>query len=132
MIHRPQPWTLPELDAYVESVMRALADNRDIVADARGEPRYEVTVAGRLPSGNLRIDIEADGSAIGMPTNTPLVVISSPDTSLLSWFMGDVLIASTPKGWEPKYVADAALNMDNLLSAHRRFVGRSGRSGRGV
>lgn len=131
MIDRPAPWDLPRLDAYLESTLTRMGENRDVMTDARGEPYYAVLAAGRLQDGTLRIDFEADCSGIGMPTNAPFTVTASPHTDRLAWYLGDQLIATTAMHQEPEQAADAALNMDTLLKAHRKWVIRSQSEGRG-
>lgn len=124
MIDRPKPWDLPALDAYVGATLTRMGENRDVKTDARGEPLYQVTAAGTLPSGKLRLDFEADLSGIGMPTNAPLTVVMDPQAGPLAWFLGGVLIAPTPRDATPAQAGDA-LGMDPLLDAHQKWVGRN-------
>lgn len=131
MIDRPAPWDLPRLDAYLEAVVTRMGANRDVMTDASGEPYYVVLAAGRLQDGTLRIDFEADCSGIGMPTNVPFTVTVPPNARRLAWYLGDQLIATTPLQQAPEQAADEALNMDTLLEAHRKWVLRGPREGRG-
>jgi hypothetical protein len=126
MVDTPQRWDLPELDNYVEDTLRRMANNRDVRSNQAGEPIYRVKAAGGRADGTLRIDLLADLSGIGMPTDAPLTVIAGLG-SRLAWFLGDVLIASTPDSHTPEQAGNA-LGMDQLLAAHRRWAGRSGES----
>lgn len=74
MIDRPTPWDLPQFDAYGEGVLQRMADNRDVMGDEHGEPYYTVYAAGIERNGNLRLDLEADCSGLGMPDNTPITM----------------------------------------------------------
>jgi hypothetical protein len=127
-------YTEDDLDAfagYVAAVLQAMADNRDVMADAYGMPVFAVR-GERLTGTRMQIDLVVDMSAIGMPTNTPISAIKSrelPDQVI--WNLDDrVLIRATPEDWTPKEVADAALEMNTLLAAHQRWVGRSFDRGR--
>ena len=60
-------------------------------------------------------------SAIGMMTDSPLIIASYEGDSFLTWNLGPVPMAYTPKGKTAKETADL-LNMDTLLDAFRRFV----------
>lgn len=59
-----------------------------------------------------------------MPTNAPLTVVMDPRSGPLAWFLGDVLIATTPRDATSKQAGDR-LGMDALLIAHRTWVGRN-------
>lgn len=130
MIATPEPWDLPKLDAYLEAAMRRMGDNRDVMTDEHGEPYYAVLAAGSLADGRLRMDAEADCSAIGMPTNTPITVLMDAKAGDLAWFLGDVLIATTPRHDSPEEAGDR-LGMDQLLAAHRKWVIRNAGEQRG-
>ena len=131
MIDRPAPWDLPRLDAYLETTLTRMGENRDVMTDDCGEPCYVVLAAGRLQDGTLRIDFEADCSGIGMPTNAPFTVLAAPDAERLAWYLGEQLIATTPMHQAPEQTADGSLNMDRLLEAHRKWVLRGQSEGRG-
>jgi len=47
-----------------------------------------------------------------------------PRSGPLAWFLGDVLIAATPRDATPKQAGDR-LGMDALLIAHLAWVGRN-------
>lgn len=123
MIDRPTPWDLPRLDAYIEAVLQRMANNRDVASDEEGKPYYTVYAAGVERSGKLRIDLEADCSAIGMPTNTSVTVMMDPQSGPISWSLEKTLIATTDRAMEPEEAGDK-LNMDALLVAFRRWMGR--------
>jgi len=123
MIDRPQPWDLIRLDAYVEAVLQRMADNRHVMADGQGEPCFEVIAGGIERGGRLRLELEADCSAIGMPVDTPITVRMEPDAGPLAWSLGNTLIATTGRHLTPEEVGDA-LSMDALLNAHRKWVTR--------
>ena len=129
MIDRPQPWDLPRLDAYVEAVLKRMADNRDVMSDERGEPYYAVYAAGIERSGRLRLDLEADLSGIGLPTNTPLTVTMDPESGPVSWLLGDTRIAALDRALPPEEAGDT-LGMDTLLDAFRKWIGRQGGTSR--
>jgi hypothetical protein len=122
MIGLPQ-WTLPELDRYVEIALGQMGRNRDVRTDAEGHPLYDVLAAGRTADGKLRIDLKADLSGIGLPTNAPITVMAE-GAGPVAWFLGDVLIATTPGEWMPEEAGEA-LTMDKLHAAHRRWAGRA-------
>ncbi|WP_152054197.1 hypothetical protein [Tautonia marina] len=127
MIDRPQPWDLPRLDEYVEAVLQRMADNRDVMSDQHGEPYYTVYAAGVERDGKLRLDLEADCSAIGMPTNTPITVKMDPKEGPVAWLLEDTLIATTGREMTPEEAGDK-LGMDQLLAAFGKWMGRgSGR-----
>ncbi len=108
----------------MEATLTRMGENRDVRTDAYGEPLYELTAAGTLVGGKLRIDLEADLSGIGMPTNAPLTVVMDPRSGPLAWFLGDVLIVTTPRDETPERAGDR-LGMDPPLIAHRTWVGRN-------
>ena len=101
-----------------------MADNRDVMSDEHGEPYYTVYAAGTRRDGKLRIDLEADCSAIGMPTNTPITVLMDPEVGPVIWLLDETLIATTERGSSPEEAGDR-LGMDRLLNAHWKWLGRS-------
>lgn len=121
------PWTLPQLDTYVRIALSRMAENRDVRTDAAGQPIFKIRQAGGMAGGKLRIDLEADLSGIGMPTNAPLTVIAEPNGPV-SWFLGKTLIAALPGDWMPEEAGDA-LDMNKLLAAHRSWTSRAARGG---
>jgi hypothetical protein len=121
------PWTLPLLETYVEIALSKMGESRDVMTDAAGQPDFTIRKAGRTAEGRCRIDLVADLSGIGMPTNAPLSIIAEPNGPV-SWFLGDMLIAALPGDWMPEEAGEA-LDMDKLLAAHRDWVGRSARGG---
>jgi hypothetical protein len=123
MIDHTPAWTLPQLEAYLEATLRRMGINRDVRADQQGEPVFDVVRTGRKADGSLRIDLTVDLSGIGMPVKAPLAVIDGQGGQL-TWFLGDILIASTPKSDGPEQSGDA-LGMDQLLAAHRAWVRRN-------
>ena len=129
MIDRPRPWDLPRLDAYVGAVLQRMADNRDVMSDEHGEPYYTVYAAGTGRNGTLRIDLEADCSAIGMPMNTPITVRMDPEVGPINWLLDETPIAATDRGSSTNEAGDQ-LGMDRLLNAHRKWLGRSAGRGR--
>lgn len=129
MIDRPEPWSLEKLDAYVEAVLRRMADNRDVMSDARGEPYYVTLAAGVERNGKLRLDLVADLSGIGMPMNTPITVKVDPESGPVSWLIEETLIGATERTMRPDE-AGCRLGMDALLNAHRSWVGKQGGRGR--
>ena len=129
MIDRPNSWDLPRLDDYVEAVLQRMADNRDVMRDASGAARYTVQAAGTRADGKLRIDLVADGSGIGLPSNTPMTATVDPEHGPIAWFLGDALIATTARDLTPEGAGDA-LGMERLLDAFRRWMGRGEGRGR--
>jgi len=121
MIDRPQPWDLIRLDAYVAAVLQRMADNRDVMSDQHGEPYFTVYAAGVERDGKLRLDLVADCSAIGMPTNTPITVRMDPEAGPIAWLLEDTLIATTGRHESPEEAGDT-LSMDALLVAFRKWV----------
>ena len=122
---------LNALGTYVLAVLDRMAENRDIMSDPDGMPvltRFDV----QRTDTRLRVNLEVDASAIGMPINTPIVAIQSKEhPDHIAWMLDDrILIATTPVDWSPERVADEALEMNNLLAAHAKWFGRSSR-GRG-
>jgi hypothetical protein len=73
------PWTPSQLDTYVRIALSQMADNRDVMTDAAGQPIFRIFGCDERSDGSLRIDLEADFSGIGMPTNAPLRVIAEPN-----------------------------------------------------
>lgn len=127
-------YTEADLDAFASDVLAVLdrmAENRDVM-EAGGLPALSRFDVDRTAT-RLRVALEVDASAIGMPTDTPITAIKTkeqPDRT--AWLLDDsVVIATTPADWTPKQVADEALEMNHLLDAHRKWVGRSSGRGRG-
>ena len=117
---------LNALATHVLAVLDRMAENRDIMSDQGGLPvltRFDV----RRTDTRLRVAMEVDASAIGMPINTPITAIQSKEhPDHIAWMLdGRVLIATTPVDWSPERVADEALEMNNLLDAHAKWFGRS-------
>jgi hypothetical protein len=129
MIDQPKPWDLEKLDAYVAAVLQRMGDNRDVMSDEHGEPYFTVYAAGIERDGRLRIDLEADCSAIGMPTNTPMTVKMDPATGPVSWSLEKALIATTDRNLSAEEAGDT-LGMDALLEAHRKWVRMDSERGR--
>lgn len=123
MIDRAQPWDLLRLDAYVEAVLQRMANNRDVMSDEHGEPYFTVYAAGVERDGKLRLDLEADCSAIGMPANTQITVRMRPDAGPIAWSLDDALIATTDREMTPEEAGDQ-LGMDPLLGAYRKWMVR--------
>jgi hypothetical protein len=121
------PWTPPQLDTYVRIALSRMADNRDVMTDSSGQPIFQIFGCDERPDGSLRIDLKADLSGIGMPTNAPLRVIAEPNGPV-SWFLGKTLIAALPGDWMPEEAGDA-LDMDKLLAAHRNWVRDAAKGG---
>jgi hypothetical protein len=116
-------WTLPQFRQYVEIALEQMGRNRDVRTDDAGNPVYRMRGARHTAEGKLRIDLTADLSGIGMPTNAPITAMTE-GAGPVSWFLGDTLIATIPGDWTPEEAGEA-LDMDKLLVAHRRWVGRS-------
>jgi hypothetical protein len=111
---------LRELRAHVKAVLAAMVENRDVKWDERGRPIARAKGSGETAEYSW-VHYEVDLSAIGMPTNSPLIVCSHAGDNFVTWNLGPVLIAGIPKEKSPKDAADT-LNMDTLLEAFRRFV----------
>ena len=111
---------LKDLKAFVKAVLAEMVENRDVKWDDQGQPIARVKGSGERPECSW-CHIEVDLSAIGMPTNSPLIVCSHEGDNFLTWNLGPVLIACTPKARSAKEAA-ATLSMDTLLRAFRRFV----------
>lgn len=116
-IHKP---LLGELIAHADAVFKEMVENRDIAWDDRGEPIAELLDCGQT-SDCTWCYFEVDISAIGMPTDSPIVVSSYEGDNFVTWSLGDELIALIPKGKSAKETAES-LGMDPLLDAFRRFV----------
>ena len=129
MIDRPRPWDLPQLDEYVEAVLQRMSVNRDVMSDQQGNPYYVVYAAGVERDGKLRLDLEADCSAIGMPTNTPITVTMDPESGPVAWLIDDTLITTTGRELSPEEAGDK-LGMDPLLVAFGKWMGRGSSQGR--
>lgn len=117
---------LNALATHVLAVLDRMGENRDIMSDPEGMPvltRFDI----QRTDTRLRVFLEVDASAIGMPLNTPIVAIQSKEhPDRIAWMLDDrVLIATTPADWSPERVADEALEMNNLLNAHAKWFGRS-------
>ena len=118
---RPSRGVSPgELVAFAREVLAEMANNRDVKCDRRGKPRASVRASGEA-AGCTRVHLVVDMSAIGMPTDSPLVVATSAGDDWLEWSLGPTPIARTPKGATAKEAA-GMLDMDTLLDAHRRLV----------
>lgn len=59
-------------------------------------------------------------SAIGMPTNMPLLA-RSKSGEFVEWSLGETPLARTPRSATAKEAADL-LNMDTLLAGFRHWV----------
>ena len=125
MIDLP-PWTLPQLDLYVQIALSRMADGRGVRTDAAGEPIFRRHRAGGV-GGRLRIDLEADLSGIGMPADAPLTVVAEP-SGPVSWFLGGTLIAALPGRLTPEEAGED-LDESRLLAAHRTWLRRAARAG---
>lgn len=117
---------LDEFAAYVAEVLQCMTNNRDIIADEYGMPVFAVD-GEHLSDSRMKIDLLADMSAIGMPMDTPFSAVRIREhPERITWLLDDAMvITTTPVDWTPKQVADEALEMNNLLDAHRKWVARS-------
>src|SRR3954470_18459970 len=111
---------LAELVSFAREVLAEMVNNRDVKWDAKGNPRAKLRASGESADGSW-IHLVVDMSAIGMPVDSPLVITAHAGDDSLEWSLGATAVAKTPRGATAKEAADA-LNMDVLLSAHRRFI----------
>jgi hypothetical protein len=114
---------------YVLSVLDRMAENRDVKSHPDRTPILSRFDMNRSDT-RLRVDFEADFSAIGMPTNTPIVAVRTREQPGTSWWLDDVLIATTPETFTPEQTGDT-LEMNALLVAFRTWLGRASRPSRG-
>ena len=113
-------WPLAELRVFIGDVLVAMAENRDVMRDSKGKPKAKLRASGedsRCSYCHLVVDL----SAIGLPVDSPLAVVSHDGDTFVCWHLGRVPLAQTPKGLSAKEAAEA-INMDVLLAAHRRLV----------
>ena len=111
---------LKELKAFVKTVLAEMVENRDVKWDEQGKPIARLLGSGETSHASW-CHLEVDMSAIGMPINSPLIVCSYEGDNFLTWNLGPVTMACTPKEKSAKEVAET-LNMDTLLVAFHRFV----------
>jgi hypothetical protein len=112
--------SLKELKTFVKSVLVEMVENRDVKWDEQGKPIARLKGSGETSNASW-CHLEVDMSAIGMPMDSPLIICSYEGDNFLTWNLGSVTLACTPKEKTPKEVADT-LNMDTLLVAFHRFV----------
>jgi hypothetical protein len=68
------PWTLPQLEQYVEIALETMAKHRAVTADADGNPVWERGKAAQAEDGTLRVELAADLAASGLPSAVPITV----------------------------------------------------------
>jgi hypothetical protein len=112
-----------ELRRYVAAVLAEMVRNRDVKWDRQGRPVARVNASDETPEGSS-VRLTVDMSAIGMPTDTPLVA-RSRDGQVVEWSLGETPLARTPRSATPKEAADL-LDMDTLLAGFRRWVASEG------
>ena len=105
--------------SYAREVLSEMAKNRDLRSE-NGQPCCVAELCGQ-DSESARICFTADFSAIGMPTDSPLIVTSLVGDASLHWNLGSIPIARTPRSSSPKEAADI-LEMNALIDAFHRFV----------
>jgi hypothetical protein len=115
-----RPLSLAELRAFADAVLAGMVENRDVKWDEDGRPLATLRNCGQDPECTW-LFYEVDMSAIGMPTDTPLIVHCYAGDAVLEWNIGPTPLAKTPREFTPGQAADA-LNMDVLLDGFRRFV----------
>lgn|GEM_PF-945323 len=115
-----RPLSLDELRDFAEAVLAGMVENRDVKWDEQGRPLATLKNCG-ADSECTWLVYEVDMSAIGMPTDTPLVVHCYAGEAALDWTIGPTPLAKTSRELTPGQTADA-LNMDVLLDGFRRFV----------
>jgi hypothetical protein len=99
-----------------------MVKNRDVKWDRQGRPVARVNASGETPEGPS-VPLTVEMSAIGMPTNTPLVA-RRRDGQAVEGSLRETSLARTPRSATPKETADL-LNMDTLPAGFRRFVAAS-------
>jgi hypothetical protein len=92
-----------------------MAENRDVKCDAGGKPLAKLGAAGE-EAGCSWCQFIVDMSGIGLPTDTPLLVRSRDGDTFLSWRLGRIPLAQTPKALTPPEAA-AIMDIDTLLAA---------------
>ncbi|RUL88009.1 hypothetical protein [Tautonia sociabilis] len=115
-----RPLSLDELREFVDAVLAGMAENRDVKWDEQGKPLATLKHCGQDPECTW-LFYEVDMSAIGMPTDTPLIVHSYAGEADLEWTIGPTPLARTTRDSTPEQAA-AALDMHVLLDGFRRFV----------
>src|SRR5262249_46682892 len=111
---------LADLRSFVAAVLVEMVKNRDVKWDDEGRPVASLRRSGEDERGSWCLFI-VDFSAIGLPTNSALLVRSREGDSFQSWYLGRVPLAQTQKNLTPTEAA-AIMDMDTLLAAHRRLV----------
>ena len=112
--------SLEVLGEFVKAVLIEMVGNRDVMWDSEGRPKAQALGCGETPACSW-CHFEVDMSAIGMPLDSPLIIASFEGDTFLTWNLGPVPLAHTPKGKTAKETADL-LDMNCLLDAFRRFV----------
>src|SRR5689334_18765810 len=95
---------LAELRSFVREVLVAMAASRDIMTDARGKPLARLKAVGEDSRCSF-LHLVVDGSAIGLPTNTPLNACSTDGDTFVRWHLGSIPLAQTPKTMTPTEAA---------------------------
>jgi hypothetical protein len=116
------PWTLPQLERYVEIAIETMAKHGAVSADADGNPIWERGKAARAEDGTLRVELAADLSASGLPSVVPITA-STQGAGPVRWSMGGVTIATIPGEWMPEEAGEA-IGKHQLQAAYRHLSNR--------
>src|SRR3954453_1318507 len=99
------PWTLPQLEQYVDIALEVMAKEGVVGGDASGIPSVVRRPTEQAQDGTIRIKVDADLSPVrfsGLP-----LTIRTRGNGPVDWRLGEIPLAVIPTHWTPEEAGEA-------------------------